>query len=565
MPLLAGLPVEQVDAIAARAADLTLEKDEWLLQEGEQAAFFFLLSGHISVYKEMGGERRTINHFKPPEHFGEVPLMLNSPALASLCADEPSRVARLEADDFQELILTNRHLSDQLFRTMVERLTKARDVVAEVPHRQITLVGQRWDPACHELRNFLARNRVTVNWIDLADEGAAERVPGGFTEGIPCPLLVLEDGTRLMAPSLREAADHIPTIRTQPSVRADQGCYDVVIVGGGPAGLAASVYGASEGLKTVLIERFAPGGQAGSSTRIENYLGFPVGLTGEELSLRALRQARRFEAEIVSAREAVSLTPRGADGDDSTHLIGLDGDDCVRARAVVLATGVSWRRLAAAGVDRLIGRGVYYGAARTEAQRTRGKHIHLLGGGNSAGQAAMWFSNYADKVSMLVRGPSLAASMSQYLVDQLKSRRNVEIRLNTEVLGVDGHDHVEQVTLRDPSRDTRQTEPTGGVFILIGADAETAWLPPAIVRDTPGYICTGRDMLQALEERILQGTDTSGLGPSWNLARDPYLLETSVPGIFAAGDVRHGSIKRCASGVGEGSMAIAFVHQYLTH
>jgi thioredoxin reductase (NADPH) len=564
MPLLAGLPVGQVDAIAARAADLTLEKDECLLQEGEQAGFFFLLRGQISVYKEMGGAPRRINRFKPPAHFGEVPLLLGSPALASLCADEPSRVARLEADDFQELILTNRQLSDQLFRTMVERLTKARDIVVEVPHRSITLVGQRWDPACHELRNFLARNQVTVTWVDLGDEGATQRVPGGFAEGTACPLLVLDDGTRLITPSLREAADHIPALRTRPSVRADEGCYDVVIVGGGPAGLAASVYGASEGLKTVLIEKLAPGGQAGSSTRIENYLGFPVGLSGDELSTRALRQAKRFEAEIVCAREAVGLTPCEAD-DGLTHMIRLDGDDCVRARAVVLATGVSWRRLSAEGVDRLVGRGVYYGAARTEAQRTRGKHIHLLGGGNSAGQAAMWFSNYADKVSMLVRGPSLAASMSHYLIDQLKSRRNVEIRFNTEVLAVDGHEHVEQVTLRDRHKDTQRTEATGGVFILIGANAETDWLPPAIVRDTAGYVCAGRDMLQALEERILRGTDTGGAGPSWTLSRDPYLLETSVPGIFAAGDVRHGSIKRCASGVGEGSMAIAFVHQYLTH
>jgi thioredoxin reductase (NADPH) len=564
MPLLAGLPVEQVDAIAARAADLTLEKDEWLIQEGEQAAFFFLLRGEVAVHKLMGGEERLINVLHPGDHFGEIPLMLGSTALASFRADQPTRVARLEVDDFHELILTSRALGDQLFSNMVQRLTRARDVTVGIPRIAITLVGQRWDPACHELRDFLARNRVTFTWVDLADEGAAARVPGGFADGTPCPLLVLEDGTRLMGPSLREAADHIPTLRTRPSVSAAEGCYDVVIVGGGPAGLAASVYGASEGLKTVLIEKLAPGGQAGTSTRIENYLGFPVGLSGDELSIRALRQAKRFEAEIVCAREAISLTPRGADGDNSTHMIGLDGDDCLRARAVVVATGVSWRRLRAEGVDRLIGRGVYYGAARTEAQRTRGRHIHLLGGGNSAGQAAMWFSNYADKVSMLVRGPSLAASMSQYLIDQLKTRRNVEIRFNTEVIAVDGQDHVEQITLRDRVGGIQHTELTGGVFILIGANAETDWLPAAIVRDTPGYICTGRDMLQALEERRRQGANGSGLGPSWALSRDPYLLETSVPGIFAAGDVRHGSIKRCASGVGEGSMAIAFVHQYLT-
>jgi thioredoxin reductase (NADPH) len=223
---------------------------------------------------------------------------------------------------------------------------------------------------------------------------------------------------------------------------------------------------------------------------------------------------------------------------------------------VILAPGVSWRRLAAPGIDRLLGRGVYYGAARTEAHQVRGKHIHLLGGGNSAGQTAVWFANYAEQVSMLVRGRSLAASMSQYLIDQLATKRNVDLRFNTEVVAVDGRDHVEQLTLRDRVGGTQRTEPTGGVFILIGADAETGWLPPAIVRDTPGYVCTGRDMLQALEA-------AGNLGAGWTLPRDPYLLETSVAGIFAAGDVRHGSMKRVASGVGEGSMAIAFVHQYL--
>ena len=562
MPLLAGLPREQVDAIAARAADLNLEPGDWLVQEGEQAGFFFLINGQVSVHKLMAGEDRLINVFHPGDHFGEVPLMLGSTSLASLCADERSRVARLEVDDFQELILTSRALGDQLFNNLVQRLTRAHDVIVDIPRSAITLVGQRWDPACHDLRNFLARNRITFDWVDLADEGAVARIKGGLAEGTLCPLLVLPDGRRLTTPSPREVADSIG-LRTQASVSAEAGCYDVAIVGGGPAGLAAAVYGASEGLKTVLVEQLAPGGQAGASSRIENYLGFPTGLSGDELSLRAWRQAERFGAEIVRAREAVSLIPGGPDGGDSTHVIGLDGDECVRARAVILALGASWRKLDADGVGRLLGRGVYYGAARTEAQRTRGKQIHLLGGGNSAGQAAVWFSNYAQQITMLCRGPSLAASMSQYLIEQLKAHRNVEIRFNTEVIAVGGHDHVEQITLRDRAQNTERTEPTGGVFILIGAIAETDWLPAAIVRDTPGYICTGRDMLQALEERARAGAAGTGLGASWKMPRDPYLLETSVPGIFAAGDVRHGSIKRVASGVGEGSMAIAFVHQYL--
>ena len=560
--LLADLPPEQVDAIAARAADLTLDPGDWLIREGELAAFFFLLRGRLAVFKSVAGADRQIGTYDPGVYLGEVPLLLNSPAIASLRAEAPSRVARLEADDFHELILSSQRLSDQLFATMVQRITRAREVTAAFPRTAITLVGQRWDPACHEVRNFLARNRVVYTWIDLADPDAGARVPGGLPADVVCPLLVFPDGSRLTTPTLRAVADRIG-LRTSLSVAAADGAYDVAIVGGGPAGLAAAVYGASEGLRTMLIERLAPGGQAGSSSRIENYLGFPTGLSGDELGARAWRQAERFGTEIVLAREAVGLAPAGgAEAGGPAHLVRLDGDECVRARAVVLALGVSWRRLDAEGIDRLVGRGVYYGAARTEAQRVRGKDVHLLGGGNSAGQSAVWFANYARQVTMLVRGPSLAASMSQYLIDQLKTKRNVELRFNTEVVAVDGHDHVEQVTVLDRVQGTRRTEPTGGVFILIGADAETGWLPPAIVRDSPGYVCTGRDMLQALEASARQGA-SGRIDAAWTLPRDPYLLETSVPGIFAAGDVRHGSIKRVASGVGEGSMAIAFVHQYL--
>jgi thioredoxin reductase (NADPH) len=560
--LLAELPPEQVDAIAARAADLTLDPGDWLIREGELAAFFLLLRGRLTVFKSLAGEDRKIGSYDPGAYLGEVPLLLNSPAIASLRAEEPSRVARLEADDFHELILCSQRLGDQLFATMVQRITRAREVTA-VPRTAITLVGQRWDPACHQVRNFLARNRVVYTWIDLDDPDAGARVPGGLPADVVCPLLVFPDGSRLTTPTLRAVAERIG-LRTSLSVAVADGAYDVAIVGGGPAGLAAAVYGASEGLKTMLIERLAPGGQAGSSSRIENYLGFPTGLSGDELSARAWRQAERFGTEIVLTREAVGLAPAGGtEADGSVHLVRLDGDECVHARAVVLALGVSWRRLDAEGIDRLVGRGVYYGAARTEAQQIRGEHIHLLGGGNSAGQGAVWFANYARQVTMLVRGPSLAASMSQYLIDQLKTKRNVELRFNTEVVAVDGQDHVEQLTLLDRLQGTRRTEPTGGVFILIGADAETGWLPPAIVRDSPGYVCTGRDMLQILETRARQPLSAGGSHPAWTLPRDPYLLETSVPGIFAAGDVRHGSIKRVASGVGEGSMAIAFVHQYL--
>jgi thioredoxin reductase (NADPH) len=555
IPLLAELPPDQVDAIAARAADLNLEPGEFLLEEGEQAAFFFLLRGQITVIKTFAGVKRDINILTAPTYFGEVPLLLGSPAIADLRANEACRVARFEMEDFQELFLTSRSLSDQLFSTLVERIAKARGLVSEIPRTAITVVGQSWDRECHELRNFLARNRVAYTWVE-SDDAAAARVPGGFSPGTACPLVVLPDGSRLLKPSPRELAESIH-LGSKFSIAAANGTYDVAIVGGGPAGLAAAVYGASEGLKTILFERLATGGQAGTSSRIENYLGFPAGLSGDELSTRAARQAERFGAEIVIAREAMGLAPGGsAEPGGLAHTLKLDGDDCVRARAIVLATGVSWRQHDAEGIGRMLGRGLYYGAARTEAHRTRGKHIHLLGGGNSAGQAAMWFSNYADQVTMLVRGRSLAASMSQYLIDQLAAKRNLEIRYNTELVAVDGREHVEQVTLRDRLTGESRTEPTGAVFILIGADAKTGWLPATIVRDERGYVCTGRDMLEVIESQ-------GGGAATWTLERDPYLLETSVPGVFAAGDVRHGSIKRCASGVGEGSMSIAFVHHYL--
>jgi thioredoxin reductase (NADPH) len=324
----------------------------------------------------------------------------------------------------------------------------------------------------------------------------------------------------------------------------------VAIVGGGPAGLAAAVYGASEGLATVLIEREAPGGQAGTSSRIENYLGFPIGLSGDELGARALQQARRFGTEILVAREVVGVDP-GQVGVE--HAVLLDGGERVRARSVVLASGVSWRRLEVPGAEGLVGRGIYYGAARTEALNCQGQHVFLVGGGNSAGQAAMFFASYARKVSLLARGADLADTMSHYLIRQLATKGNIEVRTRSRIVRVEGEQRLEHIVVEDRATGALSTEPASAVFVFIGADAETRWLPEAIIRDDGGYVCTGRDVLDLI---------TKDRSP-WALARDPHLLETSVPGIFAAGDVRHGSMKRVASGVGEGSMAIAFVHQFL--
>jgi thioredoxin reductase (NADPH) len=322
------------------------------------------------------------------------------------------------------------------------------------------------------------------------------------------------------------------------------------VIGGGPAGLAAAVYGASEGLRTILIERESPGGQAGTSSRIENYLGFPTGVSGDELGGRALRQAKRFGAEILVAREVTGIE---ADPARRERAVRLDGGGCVTAKTIVLATGVSWRELEIPGSEALLGRGVYYGAARTEALGTVGQDIFLVGGGNSAGQAAMFFANYARSVTLLVRGASLEATMSRYLIEQLASKANIQVRTSHRILRIEGSEHVEQIVVENRATGEVHAEPAAAVFVFIGADAKTAWLPAAVIRDEHGYVCTGRDVTDLVAEA----------NGHWLLERDPYLLETSVPGVFAAGDVRHGSIKRVAAGVGEGSMAIAFVHQYL--
>jgi thioredoxin reductase (NADPH) len=418
------------------------------------------------------------------------------------------------------------------------------------------VIGHRLDLTCHNMRDFLARNRVAFTWLDVEDPSFADRLgaepllprPEDLAD-MTLPVMVLADGRRLESPSIREAADAIG-LQTAPAFDT----YDVVVVGGGPAGLAAAVYGASEGLRTLAVERVACGGQAGTSSRIESYLGFPAGLSGDELSGRARQQAVRFGAELLVARSVVGVETVAADVSNETHAITLEDGTRVGAKAIVLATGVQWRRLDVPGMERFAERGVYYGAAATEALGLRGCTVHLIGGGNSAGQAALLFSSYADSVTMLVRGRSLAASMSQYLIDQLAAKANVTIETETEVVGVDGGERLETIEVTRGLSGRRDRRRSDALFVFIGAHAETSWLPEDVIRDQWGYVCTGRDVVDLLRERA---------ATSWPRERDPYLLETSVPGVFAAGDVRHGSIKRVASGVGEGSMAIAFVHQYL--
>ena len=547
VPLFSAVPEEERAQIAARAADLHLRAGEWLVQEGEVAAFFVLLEGRMAVLKRMGEHDQLINTYTPGNYSGEVPLLLGAPFLASLRAEEPSRVLRLEPEDFRALVAGCPVLSEELVRTMTTRVQMLQRLTVEASPVTVTVVGHRWDTACYDARDFLGRNHVAFRWINPGDGGEVPEAEAELRPGEAYPLVIATDGTRLSAPSFRQLAQHVG-LQTAPRAGTASDPYDVVIVGAGPAGLAAAVYGASEGLCTVLVERVALGGQAGTSSRIENYLGFPSGLSGADLSSRAWQQAQRFGAEMVVARGVAEL---GVDG--ASRWVTLDGGERIHTRAVVLACGVVWRRLSAPGVDALVGRGVYYGAARTEALGTRGKRVFLVGGGNSAGQAAMLFSGYADQVTLLVRGPSLEASMSQYLIDQLASKANVRVRAGCEVVEVEGDGHLEAIVVANRATGARERVEADALFSFIGAVAETGWLPPALVRDELGFVCTGRDVLDLLATRQAE----------WPLERDPYLLETSIPGVFAAGDVRHGSIKRVASGVGEGSMAIAFIHQYL--
>jgi len=421
------------------------------------------------------------------------------------------------------------------------------------PFEGIRVVGHRWSPKSFEVRDFLARHQVPYRWLDVEADAEARRLaePAGTEPRPELPLVVFPDGARLAAPARPELAARIG-LRTQ----AEKPFYDLAIVGGGPSGLAAAVYGASEGLRTLMIEGDAPGGQAGTSSRIENYLGFPTGLSGADLTRRAVAQAVRFGVEILSPQEATGLRL-----DDSYRIVKLGDGSEVSCHALLVATGVSYLKLDRPGIERLTGAGVYYGAAMTEAMSCRDEEVFLVGGANSAGQAAMHLAKYARKVTMLVRGDSLSKGMSQYLIDQICSTPNIEVRFGSQVAEAHGEESLEAVTVVGGDG-RRETLPASALFILIGAMPRTNWLEGVVARDERGFILSGPDL----------ASDGNGNGhgngrrpPGWTLDRDPYLLETSVPGIFVAGDVRHGSVKRVASGVGEGAIAVSFVHQYLAH
>lgn len=534
--LFADLGVVERERLSQLAADIRLVEGEYAIHAGDERALFAVLEGRLETVGLVDGVERVVGGRRAGDLIGEVPIALGTPFPFGFRAAEPSRLMRVEARDYHAIAASAPEVGDKLGELARDRIGGLQGITADAPPPRALVVGHRWDASCAQLRRFLDRNQVTFRWITPDAPDAAERWGGPLPPDEDCPVIRVVDGKTVVRPQLSRVATLLGL-----STEATAAEYDTVIVGAGPAGLAAAVYGASEGLSTIVVEREAPGGQAGTSSRIENYLGFPSGVSGEELASRALQQARRLGAEILVTRSITRI-------DAATRQVHLDGGDVLKATTIILACGVSWRQLPIEGFDRLVGKGVSYGAARSEAVNAHGLDIHIVGAGNSAGQAALFFSTHARSVTILCRGDSLERGMSRYLVDQLGTRSNIGVMLQAEVAAVDGDASLSAIDVRDGETGELTRLDSGGLFIFIGADAETSWLPREIALADKGYVLTGSDVKAA---------------GRWELDRDPYLLETSVPGIFACGDVRYGPVKRVAAAVGEGSMAIAFVHQYL--
>ena len=528
-------PVER-ERLSRVAADIRLVPGEYAVHPGDGRALFAVLEGRLETIALEDGIPRIVGGRGVGELFGEVPIALATTFPFGFRAAEPSRVMRIEAHEYHAIAASAPEVGVKLGALARERISGLQGIAAEPPPPRAIVLGHRWDASCTELRRFLDRNQVTFRWITPDAPDAADQWGGPLPAEEDCPVIRVVNGKTVVRPQLRRVAELLALATEAASAE-----YDTVIIGGGPAGLAAAVYGASEGLNTIVVEREAPGGQAGASARIENYLGFPSGVSGDELATRALQQARRLGAEIVVTRSITRI-------DAPRRHVHLDNGDVLRARTIVLACGVSWRHLAVEGFDRLIGKGISYGAARSEASNTHGLDVHIVGAGNAAGQAALFFSNHARSVTILCRGDTLDKSMSRYLIDQMATRTSIEVRFGAEVTAVHGDASLQAIDVRDATTGKTTTLESGGLFVFIGADADTAWLPPEIAVDHNGYVLTGPDVRAAAR---------------WELGRDPYLLETSIPGIFACGDVRFSPVKRVAAAVGEGSMAIAFVHQYL--
>ncbi|MCE7010774.1 FAD-dependent oxidoreductase [Kibdelosporangium philippinense] len=464
--------------------------------------------------------------------------------LLTAYADTDAAIQAINVVDLDHYLLKPWDPPEEKLYPVLNDLLASWEAADRQPVRQVKVIGHRWSARSYEVRDFLARNAVPFRWYELdQNESEAQRLLTACQCGeADIPVVVTPEGEALIRPSDAELAARVG-LSTTPS--AD--FYDLIVIGAGPAGLGAAVYGGSEGLRTVLVERLAAGGQAGTSSRIENYLGFPDGVSGEQLTERARRQALKFDVEMLTTRKVVSLEAKGA-----ARVVRFDDGTELSAHTVILATGVAYRTLAAPGLSDLTGRGVYYGASTTEGPSCAGQDVYLVGGANSAGQAAMYFSKHAKRVVLVVRGDSLDNSMSRYLIDQLSGPGNIEVMTCTEVIGGSGTDHLESLTLRHNKTGETSTVDASWLFAFIGAAPRTDWLDGTLERDHRGFVLAGPDLL-------VDGTAPA----SWDLERPPYHLETSLPGVFVAGDVRSDSVKRVASAVGEGAMAVTLVHRYL--
>jgi thioredoxin reductase (NADPH) len=467
--------------------------------------------------------------------------------LLTAYADTEAAIDAINVVDLDHYLLKPWDPPEEKLYPVVDELLEAWGESDHRPVPETKIVGHRWSARSSEVREFLARNQVPYRWYS-SDEPEGQRLlsaagvePDGSGR-LRLPVVIPPDGEALIEPTDAELATHVG-LATTPS----KDFYDLIVIGGGPAGLGAAVYGASEGLRTVLVERTATGGQAGQSSRIENYLGFPDGVSGAQLTSRARRQAAKFGAEVLTTRDVIGLEVNG-----SARSVRFADGSGIDAHTVILATGVSYRRLEAPGVDEMTGRGVFYGSALTEAAACSGQDVYIVGGANSAGQAAVYLARGAKSVTILVRGPSLERSMSYYLIQQISGIANISVRTCTEVIRAEGGKHLESLTLRDTSTGETDTVSAQWLFVFIGARPVTDWLDDAVVRDQRGFVVTGPDL--AAPGQKIRG---------WNLDRSPYHLETSVPGVFVAGDVRAESAKRVASAVGEGAMAVMLVHRYL--
>lgn len=533
IPLFSTLTDKELEYLAGAVEDIHLVAGEYVGHEGEGRSLAIVVEGKAELTKLVNGVEEVIGERLPGEVGGEIPMTLGTPLPASMRAVEPSRVVKLTVEVFHTLAAMAPQISETVGAAALERMEMLKSATAHPREPAMFVIGPRVDPGMHACDVFLHRNQIPFERIGPDDPAALARAGGNPSA---YPTVLLRDGTRLTTPTMRAVAK-AAGLTVEPS----RTHYDLVIVGGGPAGLTAAVNGASEGLQTSLIESFAPGGQAGTSTRIENYTGFPFGVSGDDLAARTLQQAKRLGAEIVVTRQVEGIDPA-----DMT--VTLDGGDVLRTRSIVLATGVEWRQLRVDSIDRFVGSGVYYGAARSDAGLAQGNDVYLVGAGNSAGQAAVFFSNHGRSVTLLVRGESLAESMSHYLIEQIATKANIRVETRSEVVAAHGDEELEAIEVIDRSAGITSRRDARVLFVLIGAEATTDWLPSEISRDEHGFVLTGTDALQAGQ---------------WNVDREPFALETSAPGIFAVGDIRSGSVKRVAASVGEGGIAIALVHRYL--